>query len=164
MKRIVHTSLSIVAAAIIGAIPMVAAAQSDYPNKPVRIVLGVAAGGLSDVTARVLAKYLSPRLGQPIIIDNKPGANTTIGANAARTAAPDGYTLFYGSMMSPSPIFVKNGGVDFATQMKPVSNVLSAPWYLLVNSQVPAKTMQTSWRTRSSTSCSMPTAPHSARW
>ena len=131
-----------IAAVAIGMMPIGAAAQDKYPSKIIHIVVGVAPGGLIDVSARLLAKYLQPRLGQPIIIDNKPGANTTIGANAVLKAPADGYTLFYGGAMSASPIFVKNGGVDFVTQMKPVSLVLSAPFYLLVSSKVPAKSIQ----------------------
>ena len=130
------------AAAAIGMMPMSAAAQDKYPTKIVHIVVGVAPGGLIDASARLLAKYLQPRLGQAIVIDNKPGANTTIGANAVLKAPADGYTLFYGGAMSASPIFVKNQPVDFVTQMKPVSLVLSAPFYLLVNSKVPAKTIE----------------------
>ena len=82
MKRIVCSIGGIVAAVTIGMMPIGAAAQDKYPSKIIHIVVPVAAGGLQDVTARLLAKQLQPRLGQPVIIDNKPGANTTIGANA----------------------------------------------------------------------------------
>jgi tripartite-type tricarboxylate transporter receptor subunit TctC len=88
------------------------------------------------------ASYLGPRLKQTIIIENRSGANTTIAANAVLKAEPDGYTFFYGGAMSASPIFVKNGAVDFVSQMKPVSLVVSAPFYLLVNSKVPASNSQ----------------------
>jgi len=138
----IRYTVATIAALAIGMTPIGAAAQDKYPSKLVHIVVGVAPGGLIDVTARLLAKYLQPRLGRPIIIENKPGANTTIAANAVLKAAPDGYTLFYGGAMSASPIFVKNGGVDFVTQMKPVSLVLSAPFYLLVNNNVAAKSIQ----------------------
>ena len=143
MKSIVRGLGGILVAVTVGIVPIGAAAQDKYPSKIIHIVVPVAAGGLQDVTARLLAKQLQPRLGQPVIIDNKPGANTTIGANAVLKAAPDGYTVFYGGVMGASPIFVKNGAVDFVTQMKPVSLVLSAPFYLLVNSsKVPVTTMQ----------------------
>jgi tripartite-type tricarboxylate transporter receptor subunit TctC len=122
--------------------PLSSSAQGHYPNKPIRIILGVAAGGLIDVSARLVAAQLSPRLGQPVIIDNRPGAATTIAANAVLKADPDGYTFFYGGAMSASPIFVKNGAVDFVTQMKPVSQTLSAPFYLLLSTKVPATTIQ----------------------
>ena len=141
MKRIIRTLSCAVVAGMLGAMPIGAVAQSNYPNKPIRIIVGVAPGGLIDVTARLTAQYLSPRLGQPIVIENRPGANTTIGANAVRLAAPDGYTFFYGGAMSASPIFSKNQPVDFVKQMKPVSLVLSAPFYLLINSKVPVKTL-----------------------
>lgn len=142
MRHIVRTLLGILAAGTAGILPMAAGAQSAYPNKPIHIILGVAPGGLIDVSARLAASYLAPRLGQPVLIENRAGAATTIAANAVLKATPDGYTFFYGGAMSASPIFVKNGGVDFVTQMKPVSLLLSAPFYLLVNKNVAAKTMQ----------------------
>ena len=142
MKHIIRTLSCILVAGTMGMIPTGAAAQGTYPNKVIRFIVGVAPGGLIDVTARLTAQALAPRLGQMIVIENRPGANTTIGANAVRLAAPDGYTFFFGGVMSASPIFVKNQPVDFVTQMKPVSLVLSAPFYLLINSSVPAKNVQ----------------------
>jgi tripartite-type tricarboxylate transporter receptor subunit TctC len=65
----------------------------DYPTKPVRIVVGFAAGGGVDITARLIGQSLSERLGQQFIIDNRPGAGTNIGTEAVVNAAPDGYTL-----------------------------------------------------------------------
>jgi tripartite-type tricarboxylate transporter receptor subunit TctC len=121
--------------------PSLARAQA-YPERPIRMVLGVAPGGLIDVTARLVASHLGARLGQSIIVDNRPGANTTIAANLVVQAPADGYTLFYGGAMSASPIFVKNNAVDFLTQLKPVSMVVSAPFYLLVSAKVPAKTFE----------------------
>jgi tripartite-type tricarboxylate transporter receptor subunit TctC len=69
-------------------------AQSDYPNKPVRLVVGFAAGGISDVLARAIVIPLSKQLGQAVIVDNKPGAGTTIAGDFAAHSAPDGYTLW----------------------------------------------------------------------
>lgn len=119
-----------------------ATAQAPYPNKPIRVILGVAPGGLIDVTARLTLSNLATRVGQPFVVENRPGADTTIAANAVQKAAPDGYTLFFGGAMSASPVFVKNGAVDFVTQMKPVSLMLSSPFYLLVNGKVPANNLQ----------------------
>lgn len=133
---------TIAAATTIALLPMAASAQADYPTKPIRLVLGVSPGGLIDVSARILASHLSTRLGQQVIVDNKPGAATTIAANEVLRASPDGYTFFYGGAMSASPIFLKNGAVDFVTQMKPVSQTLFAPFYLMVSSKVPANTIQ----------------------
>lgn len=113
-----------------------------WPTKPIKIILGVAPGGLIDLSARIMATELGNKLGQPVIIDNRPGANTTIGANAVVQAPGDGYTFFYGGVMSASPVFVKTNSVDVTTQLKPVSLVLSSPFFLVVNSKVPVKTFQ----------------------
>jgi tripartite-type tricarboxylate transporter receptor subunit TctC len=114
----------------------------NWPSRPIKIVLGVAPGSLIDLSARQIATELGTRLGQSVIVDNRPGANTTIGANAVVQATGDGYTFFYGGAMSASPVFVKNNAVDMTTQLKPVSLVLSAPFFLVVNSKVPVKTFQ----------------------
>ena len=71
-----------------------ALAQSDYPNKPVRLVVSFAAGGISDVLARALAIPLSRQLGQQVVVENKPGAGTTIASDYIAKAAPDGYTIW----------------------------------------------------------------------
>ena len=140
--RIARTVCGLLAAGAIALAPLAAAAQGAYPNRPLRIVVGVSPGGLIDVTVRLTGSYLSQRLGQPVVIENRPGANTTIAANAVLNAPADGYTFFYGGAMSASPIFSKHQPVDFVKQMKPVSVVVSAPFYLLVSSKVPATTIQ----------------------
>jgi len=132
----------IAATALLGCLPLAASAQAEYPRKPIRFVLGVSPGGLIDVSARLIASNLSTRLGQQVIVENKPGAATTIAANEVLRAAPDGYTFFYGGAMSASPIFLKHGAVDFVAQTKPVSQTLFAPFYLMVSSKVPANTIQ----------------------
>ena len=120
----------------------ISAQAQGWPSRPVKLILGVSPGGLQDVSARLIAADLATRLRQPVIVENRPGANSTIAANAVAQATPDGYTFFYGGVMTPSPVFVKNNGVDAATQLKPVSMVLSAPFFLVVNAKVPANTMQ----------------------
>jgi tripartite-type tricarboxylate transporter receptor subunit TctC len=82
-------------------VPLCATAQGAYPNKPIRIILGVAPGGLIDVSARLIGSQLSPRLGQPVIVDNRPGAATTIAANAVLN--PDGHpnSPTYGHLKLP---------------------------------------------------------------
>jgi len=71
-------------------------AQADYPSKPIRIVVPYAAGGGSDAVARVVAKAMTTYLGQSVLVDNKPGSGTVIGASEVARAAPDGYTLLWG--------------------------------------------------------------------
>ena len=79
-------------AAALPALSRIARAQA-YPSRPVRIIVGVAAGGTTDILARLIGQWLSERLGQPFIIENRPGAGTNIGTEAVVKAPPDGYTL-----------------------------------------------------------------------
>src|SRR5919198_761950 len=79
-------------AAALPAVSRVAWAQA-YPSRPVRIIVGVAAGGASDILARLIGQWLSERLGQPFVIDNRPGGGGNIGTEAVAKAPPDGYTL-----------------------------------------------------------------------
>src|SRR4051812_24548410 len=72
----------------------VASQAQTYPSKPITMVVGFAPGGATDSLARVVADKLSARLGQPVVVDNKPGANTLIASNFVRQAPPDGYTLY----------------------------------------------------------------------
>ena len=75
-------------------------AKSDYPERPVRIIVGFPAGGTTDVIARIMAKELSDRLKQSFIVENRPGAGSNIGAEAAARATPDGYTLYFVAVTS----------------------------------------------------------------
>jgi tripartite-type tricarboxylate transporter receptor subunit TctC len=127
------------------ALAVVPLAQAQaYPNKPVRIVVPYAPGGLSDVTARRIANELTTRLGQPVIVDNKPGATQIIGAEAVARAPADGYTLLFASLTSMvlnAHGFTKlpyNPTKDFA----PVTLVTQTPLYLLVNGAFPAKSVK----------------------
>lgn len=141
MRNTIRTLAKLSLAATLSLAFITAQAQA-YPNKPIKLVLGVAPGGLIDLSARLLATELGGKLGQSVIVENRPGANTTIGVNAVVQAPGDGYTFFYGGVMSASPVFVKNNAVDVTTQLKPVSLVLSSPFFLVVNSKVPAKNFQ----------------------
>ncbi len=121
----------------------VALAQA-YPTKPVRVVVPYPPGGVGDTTMRAIAQQLSESLGQPFVIDNKPGASQMIGADAVAKAAPDGYTLFLGSVTSLA-INVssqKKMPYDPVKDFAPVSMLYFSPMYLVVNPAVPAQSVK----------------------
>jgi tripartite-type tricarboxylate transporter receptor subunit TctC len=120
-----------------------AAAQSDYPTRPVRIVVPSTPGGGTDTFARLIAQHLSVALGQQFIVDNRPGGGTLIGMDAVAHAPPDGYTLY----MSPSTtttmhIVRKSMPYDVRRAFAPVTQVVMLPQALIIHPSVPAQTMQ----------------------
>lgn len=121
--------------------PLAARAQT-YPTRPVRIIVGYAAGGSNDIVARLTGQWLSERLGQPFVIENRPGAGTNIGTEAVVTAAPDGYTL-----LTVNPANAVNATLYqrlnfvFLRDITPVASIIRQPLIMLVNPSVPAKTI-----------------------
>jgi len=135
-------ALLLCATASVAALCMQAQAQNAYPNKPIRMVVPFAAGGATDVLARVLGQKMSTGLGQPVIIDNKPGAAGIIGTDAVAKAAPDGYTIVLGlsnSLMTNEFLYEK---LPYDTQrdLTLVYQIAMAPLVLVVHPSVPAKT------------------------
>jgi tripartite-type tricarboxylate transporter receptor subunit TctC len=121
------------------ALPRLALAQA-YPTRPVKLVVGFTAGGTTDLLARILAPPLSERLGQQVIIENKPGGGTNIAIQSVVNSAPDGYTLamtFATNTINPS--LYKSLPFDFQRDMAPVSGLADLPLVLVVNNDVPAK-------------------------
>ncbi|WP_179106860.1 tripartite tricarboxylate transporter substrate binding protein [Variovorax sp. KK3] len=120
-----------------------AIAADDYPNRPVTIVNPWAAGGPSDAIIRPVAQQLGARLGQSFVIDNKSGANGTIGATFVARAKPDGYTLFY-SHLNPiaiAPSLPPKPPYDPVKDFMPISLIASGPAVLVVRGDFPAKTL-----------------------
>jgi len=117
-----------------------AARAGTYPSRPVRIIVGYAAGGSNDIVARLIGQWLSERLGQPFIIENRPGAGTNIATEAVVTAAPDGYTLL---MVNPAnainATLYKRLTFEFLRDIAPVASMILQPLIMLVNPSVPAK-------------------------
>ena len=115
----------------------------DYPNRPVTIVVPFAAGGGTDLLARMVAQKLEQRLGKPFLIENRPGAGSTTGANVAAKATPDGYTL----LMAPSPTMAvsvsiyKNLPYDPAADFVPLALVAQTPFALIVNPATPMRSV-----------------------
>ncbi len=126
-----------------GALPALHA-QAAWPAKAIRIIVPYDAGGLSDVTARNIAKELSGRLGQTVIVENKPGATQIIGATYVQKAPPDGYTLFFGSLTSMvlNKYGFANLPYDPQKDFVPLSLVTQTPLFLYVNEKFPARNFQ----------------------
>ncbi len=129
------------AAAASIAAPRLARAEG-FPARPVRIMVGFPAGNASDIVGRLVAQKLQDRLGQPFIIENRPGAGGSIGADLVVKAAPDGYTLM---LISPSatinPSLYPNLSFDFLRDIAPVAGVGLAPYVMAVTPSFPARTV-----------------------
>ncbi|HEY8357151.1 MAG TPA: tripartite tricarboxylate transporter substrate binding protein [Ramlibacter sp.] len=118
----------------------VAAAQDAYPSRPVKIVVPYAAGGPADMLARMVAEKLSPRLGQPVVVENKPGAGGHAGGEQVAKAPPDGYTLVLATIAHNGAVkLYKNLRYDPLAELQPVILLAESPSVLLVNNAVPAK-------------------------
>src|SRR5262249_38123586 len=131
-------------AAAAGALPAlsrIARAQA-YPSRPVRIVVGFPAGGGVDIVARLMGQWLSERLGQPVIIENRPGAATNIATEAVVRAAADGYTLLlvHSSNAMNATLYEKLN-FNFIRDIAPVASIIVVPNVMLVHPSVPAKTV-----------------------
>ena len=120
-----------------------AATAQPYPSKPIRLIIPFGPGSGSDILARILAEPLTQALGQPIIIDNKPGNNTTLGTELVVQSPPDGYTL---GLLTNSGLAASPGGLTSGVRYDPtkdlayIAMVASVNYILLVNNDVPAKT------------------------
>jgi len=118
-----------------------ARAQS-YPTRPVRIIVGFPAGGPTDIVARLIAQWLSERLDQQFVIENRPGAASNIGTEAALKAPPDGYTLLQvTSTNAVNVTFYENLNFNFATDIAPVAGIIRVPFVMELNPSVPAGTV-----------------------
>lgn len=135
---------SFIAATALAAAAMVPAlAQEKYPAKTIRLVVGFAAGGPTDVIARVLAGDMSVTLGQTVYVENKAGASAMIATREVKNAAPDGYTLLFASLgLNVSPIlFGMEAGYDPKTDFAPISNAATLPLLAVTAYDAPIKTM-----------------------
>lgn len=130
----------LVLAAALAALSTAAAAQ-QYPNKPIRFVVPFPPGGAAELGARIFTQPLAKELGQPVVIETKPGGDGIVAADAAKNAAPDGYTLFYATNTAFNwvPITRKNPPYDPFTDFTPVSLVGYFGFFLFTHPSVPAK-------------------------
>jgi tripartite-type tricarboxylate transporter receptor subunit TctC len=135
MNALVRRIASILLAAALPAL-------AQYPQKPIRILIGVAPGGASDAAARMVGQALEKSLGQPIVVENRPGAGGALAAHAAFAAAPDGYTLLWAqSSMTGLPMLQKATPFRSFAEFTPVAMICRLPHGLYVHSSVPATTV-----------------------
>jgi tripartite-type tricarboxylate transporter receptor subunit TctC len=128
-------------AAFVLALPSEVQAQS-YPNRPIRLISPFAAGGGSDVLARVIATKLGDRLGVSVVVENRPGAGAVIGIQTLARSAPDGYTLALGSSaLAVAPTLYKKAPFDANKDFAPVALVAHYPYVLVATASLPAKTL-----------------------
>src|SRR4051812_41306518 len=137
-RRVLQLAASI---ACVASASRMAKAQA-YPARPVRIISGFAAGGGTDIAARIIGQWLSERLGQPFIIENRPGAGSNLAAETVVRSAPDGYTLFLANSVNAinTTLYTKLN-FNFVSDTAPVGGIISTPSLMIANPSVPATTV-----------------------
>lgn len=119
------------------------AAAQPYPSKPIRFMVGYPPGGGTDLTARIVAERLSPALGQPVVVENRPGAGSNIAGEQVARSAPDGYTLFVSAgAMATNPSLYANMPFDPMKDFAPVIGLSLLPNVIVVNASVPARNLR----------------------
>jgi tripartite-type tricarboxylate transporter receptor subunit TctC len=137
-RRFLHLAAG---AAALPAVSRIAWAQA-YPTRPVRLLVPLAPGGASDILARLIGQWLSERLGQQFVIDNRPGGGGNIGTEAVVRAPADGYTLLLvGGFNAVNATFYDKLNYNFIRDIAPVASIIRAPFVMAVNPTVPAKTV-----------------------
>jgi tripartite-type tricarboxylate transporter receptor subunit TctC len=136
-RRFLHLAAS---AAAIPAVSRIASAQT-YPARPVRITVGYAAGGFTDIAARLMGQWLSERLGQQFVIENRSGANGAIAVDAVVRAPPDGYTLLLTHVEDVYNELLYPVRFKYIRDIAPVAGIIRAPHVMVVNPSFPATTV-----------------------
>ena len=135
-----RSSAFIVALACLSALP---SAAQEYPARTVRLIVGFPAGGGSDIIARLVAQKLTGALGQPVVVENRPGASANIAAEIVAKSAPDGYTLLFGnSSLSISPAVFKKLNYDPVKELMPISMASSYPFALAAHPSLPVRSVK----------------------
>src|SRR5712672_2273323 len=137
-RQILHLAAGTAALSVM---PHVARAQT-YPSRPVRIMVGAAAGGGIDITARLVGQWLSERLGQQFIVENRPGAGTNIATEAVVRAAQDGYTLLMSSTANAiNSTLYERLNFNFIRDLTPIAGIMRVPHVIVVHPSFSAKTL-----------------------
>ena len=131
------------AAAVLGVSTATAARAQAYPDKPIKLIVPFPPGGPIDTMARLAGKFIADSVGQQVVIENRPGAGSTIGSKAAAASAPDGYTLMFGSSgsLAVAPSLYVNAGIDPLKMFAPIASFALLPHVMIVPEHVPAKTV-----------------------
>ena len=118
--------------------------QAQYPSKPIRAVVAFGTGGATDVIARIIAASMSQSLGQPVVIENKPGADGIVAGEYVTKAAPDGYTIFFGTstQVSALPFLRKNLSFDPLVEYTPIGGIGNNSFFWVVNPDLPVRTLK----------------------
>lgn len=111
------------------------AIAQTYPNRAVKIIVGYGAGGVTDVLNRLIADELTKRSGQPVVVENKPGAGALLAAQAVKNAPPDGYTLYGGSVTTFASIYLKES-LDASKELLPISTFAVGDWFMYVPTSI----------------------------
>src|ERR1700679_3554335 len=149
-RRFGAAFMTILRAAIIGMACRVSlaggiapASAGDYPNRPVRWLIGFAAGGPVDIVARIMSQWLSEHFGQQFIVENRGGSGGNLAAATAVNSPPDGYTLLFVAPNNPiSPLLYKHLSYDFIRDTVPVPSIMQLTNLLVVSNALPVKTVQ----------------------
>src|SRR5436190_4545938 len=129
---------------LLGCLALSFSASAQYPNKQIRAIVAFGVGGATDVIARIVAASMSQSLGQPVVIDNRPGADGIVAGSELVKSAPDGYTLFFGTSTQISAIqsLRKNVPFDPIADMTPIGGIGVNSFFWVVHPDVPAKTLK----------------------
>src|SRR4051812_9326886 len=120
-----------------------ALAQSSFPNRPVRIVIGFTPGGGIDTVARLLAPRMAESMGQPVVVENRPGGGGVLGTDVVAKSGGDGHTVFFGTMgnLAGNPAFLPNLPFNMERDLAPVTQVVSTSFMLYVTPSLPANSV-----------------------
>jgi tripartite-type tricarboxylate transporter receptor subunit TctC len=142
MLRKAASYLAATMLAMAGAFPGLSLAQ-NYPTRAIRVIVGYGAGGIADLLARVSSDEMGRVLGQPFVVENRPGGNAAVAANAVRIAAPDGYTLYQGPTVPFSRVYVKEeNAIDATKVLTPISYIAAGEWIVYVTASLPVQNLQ----------------------
>jgi tripartite-type tricarboxylate transporter receptor subunit TctC len=121
--------------AVVAAAAAWPASAQTFPNRPMRLIIGYGAGGFNDVMNRIVADEAGKLLGQPMVVENRPGASGMLAGTAVKNSPPDGYTLYGGSVLEFHPILQKSS-IDATKELTPIANYLFGEWLLYVSGNI----------------------------